>query len=68
MSTPTRIISEQTKRLIQGRATIEVPVKSSSESVTPLVQANYELGDLLGQSSPCTMHWRAANVEVDLEL
>tara|TARA_R110002049_G_scaffold182042_1_gene349737 strand:+ start:12097 stop:14037 length:1941 start_codon:yes stop_codon:yes gene_type:complete len=47
MSTPTRIISEQTKRLIQGRATIEVPVKSSSESVTPLVQANYELGDLL---------------------
>ncbi|MDW3095063.1 MAG: thiamine pyrophosphate-binding protein [Gammaproteobacteria bacterium] len=47
MSTPTRIISEQTRRMIQSRDTIDVPVKSTKESVTQLIQTKYELGDLL---------------------
>ena len=47
MSTPTRIISEQTKRIIRGEATVEVPLKSSTESVSQLAQPTYELGDLL---------------------
>ncbi len=47
MSTPTRIISEQTKRLIKGRTTIEVPARKSQEGVTQIAQQTYELGDLL---------------------
>ncbi len=47
MSTPTRIISEQTKRIIKRGTTIEVPAKQSRDSVSHLVQAKYELGDLL---------------------
>lgn len=47
MSTPTRIVSEQTKRLKQSQTTVEVPEKQSKESVTHLAQSKYELGDLL---------------------
>jgi acetolactate synthase-1/2/3 large subunit len=47
MSTSTRIISEKTKRLIEGRTTIEVPSLKSQKSVTHIAQQTYELGDLL---------------------
>ena len=47
MSTPRRIISEETKRLIRNKATVHVPAKSISKNVTHLSQPTYELGDLL---------------------
>jgi acetolactate synthase-1/2/3 large subunit len=47
MSTPTRIIREQTERLINSKATVDVPAMPSHEEVTHLAQATYELGDLL---------------------
>ena len=47
MSTPTQIISKQTKRLIKSQTTIEVPAKHTRQSVTHLAQPKYQLGDLL---------------------
>lgn len=47
MSTPTRIISEKTKRAIKNGATLEVPAKQSLDKVTHLAQPTFELGDLL---------------------
>ncbi len=47
MSTPTRIIREQTKRTIKKVLTIDVPKKLPVEGVTHLAQPTYKLGDLL---------------------
>ena len=47
MSTPTQIISEQTKRPIKSQTTIEVPAEHTRQSVTHLAQPTYQLGDLL---------------------
>ena len=47
MSTPTRIISEQTKRLLRNKNTVDVPLKHPHVGITHLTQSTYELGDLL---------------------
>ena len=49
MSTPTRIISEQTKRIIESsvNVTVDVPARKLDSAVTPLPASKYELGDLL---------------------
>ncbi len=47
MSTPRRIISEQTKRLLENKATVDIPARDPETVVTPLSQPVYELGDLL---------------------
>ena len=47
MSTPKRIISEQAKRIIEGKATLDVQNARSGAAVTHFSQPNIELGDLL---------------------
>ena len=47
MSTPRKIISEQAKRIIEGKSILDVPVIGQDSAVTQLHKPAYELGDLL---------------------
>ena len=47
MSTTRRIIREQTKRIIEGKNTVDVPLRKTSDTIAHISQKPYELGDLL---------------------